>query len=315
MTLHVTNGDYAADGIRAAGVEGQVLPWRDVLHEGPVPAGLPLAELSALRASWIAAQGEAWGDSATVAGSFAERDTALAGEYDEIVLWFEHDLYDQLQLIQLLDLLAEHGTRLSLVNPPEYLGSASTERLAELFTTREPVTSAQLELGARAWAAFRAPEPGGVQRVVEEGAAPLPFLAAALRRHLEQFPSVRDGLSRTERQILESVAGGALTVRDAFVAHNQREDPIWLGDAPFFGHVQALASGSRPLLRIEPAPRWIDQRLELTDAAREVLGGRLDRVRANGIDRWLGGVHLQGDEARWRWDGERQRLVLGSSGH
>lgn len=303
MILHVTNGDHAADGIRAAGVGGEVLPWRDVLHEGPVPTGLPLAELSALRASWIAAREPAWGDPAEVAAGFAERDAVLGGEYDEVVLWFEHDLYDQLQLIQLLDLLSEHGTRLSLINPPEYLGPASPERLAELFAAREPVTPAQMERGARAWEAFRAPEPGGVQRVMEEGGAALPFLAGALRRHLEQLPSTRDGLSRTERQILEAVEGGALTVRDAFVAHNRREDPVWLGDAPFFGHVQALAGGPRPLLRIGPAPHRPDGRLELTDTAREVLAGRLDRVRANGIDRWLGGVHLRGAEARWRWDG------------
>ena len=31
----------------------------------------------------------------------------------------------------------------------------------------------------------------------------------------------------------------------------------------------------------------------LTDAGRSVLAGRLDRVVACGIERWLGGVHLQ----------------------
>ncbi len=35
--LHLTNGDSAADLIREAGIGGKVLPWRDVLHMGPVP--------------------------------------------------------------------------------------------------------------------------------------------------------------------------------------------------------------------------------------------------------------------------------------
>jgi hypothetical protein len=29
----------------------------------------------------------------------------------------------------------------------------------------------------------------------------------------------------------------------------------------------------------------------------------------NGIDRWIGGVHLQGQETDWRWDEENGRLL------
>ena len=53
--LHLTNGDHAADVIRALGLPGEVVPWRDVLHEGPVPAGLAMPELSAVRARFVAA--------------------------------------------------------------------------------------------------------------------------------------------------------------------------------------------------------------------------------------------------------------------
>ena len=38
----------------------------------------------------------------------------------------------------------------------------------------------------------------------------------------------------------------------------------------------------------------------LTDVGRKLLDGQADWVRLNGIDRWLGGVHLQGAEAAWR---------------
>ncbi|MBD0319769.1 MAG: DUF1835 domain-containing protein [Gemmatimonadetes bacterium] len=306
MMLHVTNGDHAADQIRAAGVEGEILPWRDVLHEGPVPAGLPLRELSAVRAAFLVSQGVA---PAEAAEEFAARDRALEQASGEIVLWFEHDLYDQLQLIQLLDWFAEHGqgVRLWLINPPEYLGTSAPERLAAWFAERQPVTPEQLALGRRAWAAFRAPDPTGVQRVMEGDTAALPFLAAALRRHLEQLPSVQDGLGRTERQLLEAVEGGAATIRDAFVEHNRREDPVWLGDLSFLGYVDALAAGPRPLLVHTPAARPMEGSLRLTPTGRDVLAAREDCVRANGIDRWYGGVHLRGHEARWRWDGGEVR--------
>jgi hypothetical protein len=299
--LHVTNGDCAADQIRAAGVGGEVLPWRDVLHDGPVPAGLAPAELRRVRARWLAAFADA--DPDAVAAEIEERDGALAAARGRVVLWFEHDLYDQLQLIQVLDALEFHEP-LALINPGEYLGYMDSERLAALFAERRPVTPAQRALARRAWAAFRAPDPREVQRVAEGDTAALPFLGAALRRHLEQFPHVRDGLSRSERQLLEAVEGGAATVRAAFAEHQRREDPIWLGDWSCWGYVRVLADGPRPLLRIHPAESWLDAALEVTPTGRDVLAGRADRVRENGIDRWLGGVHLEEHGAVWRWNGE-----------
>ena len=46
---HVTNGDAAVGPLRAAGLEGDVLPARTLPHEGPVPAGLDHAALRATR--------------------------------------------------------------------------------------------------------------------------------------------------------------------------------------------------------------------------------------------------------------------------
>ena len=38
--LHVTNGESAGNTLRQTGLGGAVLPWQDVLHEGPVRASL-----------------------------------------------------------------------------------------------------------------------------------------------------------------------------------------------------------------------------------------------------------------------------------
>jgi len=309
--LHVTNGDAAAEKIRATGVGGEVLPWRDVLHEGPVPAGLPLDELSVVRADFIAS-GEGVEE---MRRGFRERDEALAGfaAHEEVVLWFEHDLYDQLQLAQLLDFFstAERGeTRLTLVCGPEYLGPSTPERLAERFAEREEVTAEQLALGHAAWSAFRSPDPRVVASRVLLDMPELPFLRTALIRHLEQFPSTRNGLSRSEQQALEEIDRGAATVRDAYLAsHHRREDPIWLGDSTFADYMEALAAGPDPLVALGDGGDPMERTLALTDAGRAVLTGQEDRVRLIGLDRWLGGVHLQGHEAHWRWDVAARRLA------
>ena len=314
--LHVTNGESAAEGIPAAGVQGAILPWVDVLHDGPVPAGLPMHRLGAVRADFIASLG--WAPAEEVRRSFAERDRTLAAsaDEDEVVLWFEHDLYDQLHLIQVLDWFADHPhPRLTLINPPEYLGHASAARLAELFAAREAVTRGQLALGRRAWDAFRAPDPRGLQAVVDEGADGLPHLPRALFRLLEEYPAVGSGLARSEEQILAAFAGGTRTLADAWPAsHHQVEPAVWLGDATWRWYVHRLAGGAQPLLAYEadadggPADS-MQRSATITEPGREALSGRVDAVRINGIDRWIGGVHLSGCEPRWRWDPDAQRIV------
>jgi hypothetical protein len=323
--LHITNGDYAAEGIRALGLGGEVLPWRDVLHDGPVPAGLSLEELSAVRARFVS--GNEWGDPAGVARDFAARDAALrdAGRHDEVVLWFEHDLYDQLQLVQVLDALGSETprpARLTLVGPAEYLGEVPPERLAALFRERAPVTDAQLALASAAWAAFRAPDPTAVETFLAGGSSALPHLAPALRRHLEQFPGARDGLSRSERAALEEVAAGREIISEVYTAsHHAREPVVFLGDLVFAGYLESLGSGDAPLLvfaddgapvraprRGEDTRAFFARRVRLADAGRGVLEGREDRVALNGIDRWLGGVHLHGRHGVWRWNAEAGRL-------
>jgi hypothetical protein len=229
--LHITNGDCAV-AVLSQAVSGTLLPWRDVLHEGPVPAGLSLDELSAERARFIADAG--WGDFPEVLKTFRDRDAAFAraGTHDEIVLWFEHDLYDQLQLIQVLDGLADlRGPPIALVCEAEYLGEMTPERAAELFALRNPVTRRHFQEARAAWAAFRSSDPNSLLSLRTTS---LPYLGAALRRHLEEFPWTTDGLSRTERQIRNG---------------DTREEPRFLGDVVLDWHRKRLA-GQR-------YPRWL----------------------------------------------------------
>lgn len=316
--LHVTNGDHAAEAIRAAGVPGSILPWRDVLHEGPVPAGLALAELSRVRAEFIASRG--WASPADAERSFRERDEALAAARteDEIVLWFEHDLYDQLQLIQVLDEAARLPVRLTLINPAQYLGPSAPEPLRALFHLRAPVTPAQTALARAAWDAFRAPDPRRISALLETDSSALPHLASALRRHLQQFPWMEDGLSRTERQALRSVADGPRTFAEAFAADQGMENAIFLGDSSFLAALADLGAGPDPLVTWDDgapvrtlAPGATvagiaDHRLTLTDAGRAVLDGRA--AWAPRTDRWLGGVHLRAGDGGWRWNDAARRI-------
>src|SRR6187399_3573399 len=109
--LHITNGDSAAGTLRETTLGGDVLAWRDTLHEGPVPA-VPRRELLRTRARFLAACGA--GPEDELFRSLERRDRQLR-DTAEVVLWFEHDLYDQLQLIEVLSLAAAEGKSPDLV--------------------------------------------------------------------------------------------------------------------------------------------------------------------------------------------------------
>jgi hypothetical protein len=324
--LHITNGDSVAGTLRDAGFGPDIVAWRDVLHEGPVPANLPLAELNPLRARFICASG--WGVPAEVDVHFAERDEALRGaaDHDEVVLWFEHDLYDQLQLLQVLDWFAAqglHGTRLSLISNAEYLGSLTADQLHTRFPGRRPVSGQQLNLGRDAWSAFRSPDPRSLLPFLGDRSASLPFLATAVRRHLQQFPDALTGLSRSESQALAAIEAGHVRAKQAyFASHHQAEDAVFLGDTIFASYVAGMSQEPSPLVLSQNGDRIVapgygadsddfwDSDLMVTNAGRAFLSGIEDRVLVNGIDRWLGGVHLHAGNV-WRWH-EKKSVVARS---
>ncbi|HEX6627741.1 MAG TPA: DUF1835 domain-containing protein, partial [Gemmatimonadaceae bacterium] len=160
--LNITNGDSAAGTLSDAGIEGKIIAWRDVLHEGPVDSSLSLEELSKQRARFIA--GNNWDDFAHVSGNFVERDRVIQhlDYFDEVVLWFEDDLYDQLQLIQLLDFFSDgkaSSKKLSLIVVDGYIPPLSEEELQRLDADRPLVEPEQLSLAKRAWSAFGSSDP------------------------------------------------------------------------------------------------------------------------------------------------------------
>jgi hypothetical protein len=225
--------------------------------------------------------------------NLGERDATVASA-DEVTLWFEHDLFDQLQILQALETVRGSPW---LVQAGDYLGRMNADQIACLWQARQAVTGPQRELAARAWSAFRSPDPIAIETVLAGDTSALPYIGAALFRHLEQFPSARDGLARTERQILEALATGARNRREAFLADQKREVALFMGDTGFDLWVLRLLGDRNPL---------IDEKagiLALTGAGRSVRAGEADHVELNGLDRWLGGVYLQRD--LWRWDGSR----------
>jgi len=326
--LHVTNGESAGNTLRQTSLDGAVLPWQDVLHEGPIPAG-PRQALLRTRAEFLSGCG--WGSTQAILSSLQRRDrTFLAAMRDrrQVVLWFEHDLYDQLQLLDILALAsaADGAPELIVIGSfpgkPSFrgLGELTAAELETLWPSRVAATPGILAEAASAWDTVRQPDPSALAVLATAGVAELPFVGAALRRMLEELPAPGDGLSGTERRALQAIAAGAATPVAALLASQDLETAPFLGDAWFYRTLTGLSRGRARLIethdgeQLPDPPPLSDARvfaamsLGLTPAGERVLQREADRVELLGIDRWIGGTHITPGTA-WRWDPAAQHLI------
>ena len=316
--LIITNGDSALHQFREAGVQDAILPWRDVLHEGRVPLCDTRAEFHGIRASEIGRlfhQPES-----EVAAGFAERDRVFANleDHERIEIWLEHDLYDQLQLLDILDALedAERGTGVYLVQADDYLGTQSPGEVLRFAENMQPVSLQMRHEAAQAWKFFRAGDCRALAAFAHgltQDLTTLPWLGPALLRFLAELPDTASGLGRTQRWCLEELAGAPMPAGKLFGAICAREDAMFMGDLSFFRVLDTLASAPAPAITglastlreacaSEDAYRAFAQSdIALTDFGRALLAGEADFIAENSIDQWFGGYRASGNDP-WRWD-------------
>lgn len=311
--VHLTNGDHTADTLSLADLPGEIRVWADALDQGP---SLPVADAEhyKLRTDYWAARGGG--------PSVAEFDRALdeAAGAEELILWYEHDLFDQLALCRILSRLSRRGlpatlTIVSIDRHPDVpnflgLGQLKPEQLAELWPRRAPLSRDAIDEAITTWIAITAADPRALPFLTRRVKA-LPFLAGAIERHLEEYPDPQSGLSRTERQLLAAVARGVGNGPE-LMATVQAIDPRYpitdsllvetLRTFAKVGFVEGVPPSTSPGVFKELAAT-------ITPLGRQALAGAIDRVHEVGIDTWRGGVHLTGRGPVWRWDSAARKLL------
>lgn len=320
--LHVHGGTALIERLGRAAIRGEFLSWTEVLCLGPTPAGLTPRKWLDTRSRFLDRHFVPPGEPSSRSGLEAqERALRRFGEHDEVVLWFGPDLYCQTLLAYLLDWFGARylgDTRLSLVLVTEHTDAPncrrctpaflSPESLRSAFDARQPVPETMLALGARAWAAITAPKPLELQALATHETPDLPPLRAALARHLLELPFVSGGTSFTERTVLALLSDGSdHELSRLYPAFQEREERQWLTDSAFLVSLDRMAAGRAPLIEIAGGPRGVagplPGRARITPLGTRVHAGGADWIAKSGVDRWVGGVHLKGREAVWRWDG------------
>jgi len=317
--VHICNGDATADTLSLADLPGDIRVWADALDRGPL---LPVSDAEHYRARsefWATRGGGSAADTAQQLAGWDKGFDEAAGA-DELILWYEHDLFDQLALIRLLSRLVRRGlpqqlTIVSIDRHPEVpnflgLGQLKPEQLAELWPRRTPLSRDAIDEAVTAWIAVTANDPRALPFLTKRVKA-LPFLAGALERHLEEFPDPTSGLSRTERQMLAAIARGEGTGAQLMQASHAIDPRYPITDGLLVDVLQRFAAcgftDGAPSSLSPDALKSIN--VNVTALGRQALAGAIDRVHESGIDEWRGGVHLAGKGPVWRWSSADRKLI------
>ncbi|MFC7475850.1 DUF1835 domain-containing protein [Dankookia sp. GCM10030260] len=300
--LHLRCGDDLRAALPRAGLAGGYLCFADPVCQGPARDDGDLLAWLGLRARFVAQH--AGIDVADARQRLGREYAALQAlhRYEAVHLWFEHDLWDQAALIRVLSLLAEKRLlrdRLWLM-PADGVRSFPDLADAELAALLPaPLSALQVQQAAEAWAGFAAADPRPLDALARRALA-LPFLGAAMRRHLRDLPWTTDGLGETERRLLRAVAAGAVTEPEA-LAVLRATDPIFhVTDLIVRDLVRRLRSGPhRPLHAGDP--------LRLSARGEALLAGA---ARHRPFPRAHAGVAVLPDPP-WLWDPEMGGVVEG----
>jgi len=292
--VHVCNGDHTADTLSLADLPGDIRVWADALDRGPL---LPVDD-----AAHYAARAAYWGGDAAARLTKYDREFDDATKAEELILWFEHHLFDQLALVRLLSRVARRGqttnvTIVSIDRHPDVptftgLGQLEPEQLAALWPNRVTLSRDALEEAQATWVALTANDPRALVFLMRRVKA-LPFLAGAIERHLEELPDPTSGMSRTERQLLAAIARGEANLAAAVRAIDPRY-PI----------TDVVLAATLDTLR----RCGFVEGTAITPLGRQALAGAIDRVHEVGIDDWRGGVRLTGKGPVWRWESRERKL-------
>lgn len=297
--IHIHNGDIVAALARRSDIPGEHLSFRETLVTGPVIPG----------PQWIETRAQAIADGHSedllrVRTGLLEQELALdnARSANEVVLWFEHDLYCLIHLIYLLQRFDK--ARVSLVWCPTPLGEQDERDLHLLFESRAAVTPAMTKIAVAVWRAYTSPDPTALNEWLTHDTPDFPFLREGLALHASRFPSLANGLGSIEQRALGHIAAGFTDFATLFDRLNLEAPRVGFGDSEIFRHLRALAWRAVPLITLSGEPP--KALCTITPAGENVLRGKVDDTAINDPDLWLGGTHVTKNAAKghlWRYDG------------
>ena len=339
-TLHIRCGDDIQSALIHCGFRGDFLEISNPFAQGQVVNFNDLERFVSVRSQAIRQNYSGFVPSERI--DCADKDirhvedvlTNLPCRYERVVLWFEHDPFDQLCLAYVLSHCVDfkkNNFTLELVLLETFPGvehlvglgqlcHQQPESLVTLWSQRVAVGREMVSFAERCWQAFINENPTALWHLTRESRAPLPIMQQAFKRMLKELPWEYNGLSLTEALALETLEkGGELTPGMMFHFMLTEFEPLpFLGDIMFLSVIQALWSGSEAPIdvvsydkNLPPMQRYV---LRINDKGRALIEGDVNYLEKcadnSGYERWVGGVKINTYGPVWLWSEKQGRPIL-----
>jgi len=210
--LHITNGDSLTSYLEDLGIDGTLFTWQEMLCEGPTIAAIDSQEFFAIRRQFLKTFYDIEVDEEALKNELYKLNKA--NDYDEIVLWFEYDLFCHINMLGVINLLHQKQvtTKLSLVcsgrikgeNTLKGLAELSPEQLMNHYQKRIALKESDKELAIALWRTYCGKDHNVFKPYITQKSS-FEYMGNCLKAHLKRFPDQKSGLGRLEFNILELI--------------------------------------------------------------------------------------------------------------
>lgn len=210
--LHITNGDVLTNKLSTIKLEGDIITWREMLCEGKTETNVGSESFWKTRFEFLNKNykiSKSWFIDKTLK---EYRTLCNHKQEDRIVLWFDFDLFDQINMLAVISWLKTHRpyAEISLVSSEGEedsldilgLGELTDEQLRKLYTNRTLLTQDDIEYADYVWQLYCSDNPIRLENLKDFDSFQFSHLSGAIEAHLMRFPTIRNGLNEVENNIL-----------------------------------------------------------------------------------------------------------------
>ena len=288
--LHITNGDIFTSRLKTLDLKGDIITWREMLCEGKTLCNVGSESFWKTRFEFLNRNykvSKSWFVEKTLK---EYRSLCNHKQQDQIVLWFEYDLFCQINMLAVISWLKTHRrhTEISLVCSGKEdesdklysLNELSDEKLLSLYQKRINLTQDDIEFADYVWQLYCSDNPMRLENVITHNSFQFKYLSDALKAHLKRYPTIKNGLNVLENKVLQTVEEEKPESKEKLLSSLLSNQGFYgFGDTQYNRIVTSL----RPLIStVNP--------LKLTKKGKEVLDNRLNfysQIRDN--QQYLGG--------------------------
>ncbi|ARV05713.1 DUF1835 domain-containing protein [Polaribacter sp. SA4-10] len=250
--LHITNGDSTTNYLKKLHFSGDFITWREMLCEGQTITDVGSETFWKSRFNFFKTSYKVSKKKFIDYTLKEYRNLCNKKEASEIVLWFEHDLFCQINMLAVISWLKRYrkGYHISLVcsgkvqKSKDLLGLSqlNPEQINNHFKNRIVLNEDDIEYADYIWQLYCSESPLRLETVNQfNPMSPFKYLAAAIEAHLQRFPSIKNGLNNVENTILTTVQKNKLTSKDQLVNQLLRDQKnLGFGDLQYENKIDSL---------------------------------------------------------------------------